>query len=113
MSNLVFICLCVVLVMQFIMFLYGRYQYLRGLIKGRDDGDHYGITKDDYENYGTAEYNKGYNLGFIEGLNKAESLSESWSCGWIEEAEGWREIIKKILCKSTGVNNEQSSPQDD
>lgn len=49
-ENIVVISLSVSLI---ITFLYGRYLYISGYLKGVEEGDKFGITQNDYDNYGS------------------------------------------------------------
>ena len=88
------------------MFIWGRYNYLCGLLKGRDDGDHYGITSDAYDNHGQNQYARGYIEGHKQGIIAVEKLSTEWSCGWIDECNEWRKLIGAFVKKTLEIPDE-------
>lgn len=95
-ENIVVISLSVSLILIFI---YGRCQYLSGYLRGIEEGDKYGITHGDYNNYGSSERSEGYISGFKDGLNRGEQIFSQSQDGWIDEASEYREIIKDIVKK--------------
>jgi hypothetical protein len=111
MQNRIVIAQIVVIVSA--MFIYGRYQYLRGLLKGRDDGDHYGITAADYDNHGQNQYARGYIAGHKQGMADVEKLSASWSCGWIDECNDWRELIDAFVRQMLEIKSEEPEETDE
>ena len=95
------------------MFIWGRYNYLRGLLKGRDDGDHYGITSGDYDNHGNNQYARGYIEGHKQGIATVEKLSREWSCGWIDECNDWRELIEAFVKQVLEIKPEELEETDE
>ena len=88
-----------------IIFLYGRYQYIKGKLAGLEDGDMYGITASDYENMSERRLTEGYINGFKAGIEKTNELNQHFNNdnAWIDEAEEWRSIIKSIVVRACNV----------
>ena len=99
-ENIVVISLSVSLILIFI---YGRCQYLSGYLRGIEEGDKYGITHGDYNNYGSSERSEGYISGFKDGLNRGEQIFSQSQDGWIDEASEWRIIVKKYMEKALDI----------
>jgi hypothetical protein len=96
-ENFPLICLSVALI---ITFLYGRYQYLKGYLKGDQDCNSL-ITDEEKDYYGDYKYQYGYNAGFSDGLEKLSQIIEKEELqangGWVDEATEWRKIAQEFI----------------
>jgi len=96
-ENLPLICLSVGLI---ITFLYGRYQYLKGYLKG-DQNSNSLITEDEKIHYGDYKYLDGYTDGLNDGIQKHQEILEKAEVeaggGWIDEATEWRKIAQEFI----------------
>ena len=96
-ENFPLICLSVALVLTF---LYGRYQYLRGYLKGDEDCNSL-VTEAEKMHYGDFKYQYGYQTGFSDGLERLSQIikeeDREAQGGWVDEATEWRKIAQEFI----------------